>query len=120
MAGKLAEGEVIFVYTLVKYIAKDYRDFITNEIMVADLIKLLNTLVGGGKAGTNIFNNIVAIYENLRKNNRILQDQHQNLVNSKSNCFAYVKYRQDSALVNPRYKVSIIDSGHSKYLHLIK
>ena len=115
-----AKGEqVIFVYTLLKYLVEDFGEYITNDELVADMIRLLNTLVGGGKSGRNIFNNIVAIYENLRKNNVSLEKNHQLLVNRMSNSFVYIKYRQDTPVTNPRYKVKKIQQGPSScYLNV--
>ena len=112
------ENNVIFVYTLLKYLVKNFGEYVKTYDLVQEMIKFINTLVGGGKKGNNIFNNIVTIYENLRKNNASLEGKHNELTNSISNNFAYIKYRQDSSLINPRYQVKIVNQGQSKYLHV--
>lgn len=117
---KKSRGEpVLFVYTLVKYLVQDFGDYITNDDLVTDMIRLLDALVGGGRSGKNMFNNIVMIYENLRKNNVNLEKNHQQLVNAMSNSFVYIKYRQDTPITNPRYQVKKIKQGPSTcYLNI--
>ena len=113
------KNPVLFVYTLVKYLVQDFGDYITNDDLVTDMIRLLNTLIGGGKSEKNMFHNIVMIYENLRKNNVNLEKNHQQLVNAMSNSFVYIKYRQDTPITNPRYQVKKIKQGPSTcYLNI--
>jgi hypothetical protein len=110
--------KVIFVYTMLKYMVDDFGQYIKDNEVVTEVIQFLNMLVEGGKKGKNMFNNIVTIYENLRKNNVNLETLHQELVTKMSNTFVYIKYRQDTLVTNPRYQVKKIQQGPSHYLHL--